>query len=198
MESPGNPEDFRTDFSEWCFNNFDAKYAQHNVKQGYFDPNLIQEFFTDVRYILTGKEIIVYLKKFVDFILSKRAGPPEKLPVGGAKHGELKIWTNMPKNMIVIEGEGSPSPIVDICNFRPLFHIQRGYLLILRNVRIEYRGNSDGIFQESGGPSFLLDPDTSSLVKVDKCRDRPGEGLFILRNPVWVGDPARNPYKNHN
>jgi hypothetical protein len=81
----------------------------------------------------------------------------------------LKIWKGGPKNVPVIEGEGVPSPVIEICETRPLFQIQRGYLLALRNIRIEYKEFETGLFLEASGHSFFPDPDNVCIVGVSKC-----------------------------
>lgn len=190
-----NPESFRQDFSQWCFNNFDAKFANSQTKQSMIDGHLLTEFLKDAGYLYVGKNLAYDLKKFISFILSKRKGDSNrKITNETAKRGELKIWENMPRNLIVIEGEGQPSPIIDICDSRPLFHIQRGYILILKNLRILFRGNSNGIFLEATGPAFFYEPESVQMTPVEICNEKPDEGVFILQHPIWIGDPKRDPY----
>ena len=192
----GNSNSFRQDFSQWCFENFDVKFAGSQTKQSFIDPHLIFGFLKYAGYLYVGKNLIDDLRKFVLYILSNRSGQPDRVKTNdGAKRGELKIWLNMPRNITVIEGEGSPSPIIDICDFRPLFHIQRGHILILKNLRILFRGNSSGILLEALGPSFFYDPEDVQIMPVEKCNNRPDEGYFVLRHPIWIGDPQRNPYE---
>ena len=191
---PNDLESFGRDFSDLCFESNDALFAGSNVKQGLIDFNLIRQYWNYIGDAATFWAVAKSIKTFVDFLASKKNGPKQvEGPGRSAKSGNLRIWSGGAPNVAVIEGEGTPPPIIEICETRPLFHIQRGFLLVLRNVRIEYRGSGKGIFLEASGPSFFPDPENVSIVQVDECCNNPGN--FLVKKPIWIGAANGNPYE---
>ncbi len=188
-QAPSDPFLFQTDFSKYCYGEIDAEYASGS-RLGAFDLNLIRDFLDYVGYGTTVLTMMEYLKKFIQYLEAKKGGSPENAISGrAAKPGELKLYREGPRNVIFIEGEGKPRPILEVCELRPLFHIQRGFILALKNVRIQFKGSPDGLILEASGPSFVFDPENVTIERVDECKRTPGN--FIIDQTIWIGDPKR-------
>ncbi len=62
-----------------------------------------------------------YIKKFIDY-LEKRKEKTSENPIKGrpAKSGELKLYKEGARNVIFIEGDENPAPILEACELHPI------------------------------------------------------------------------------
>ena len=194
MPPPSDPYSFQKEISEYYYGEIDAKFA-NNPRFNAIDITLVRDFFNSLGYIGYGTTMMAMgegIKKFIDYLEKRKGKTSENIDKRRpAESGVLRIYKEGPRNVIFMEGEGKPAPILEACELRPLFQIQTGYILALKNVKIQYKGSHKGLILEMAGPSFVFDPDDVKIEKVDVC-SKLGEA-FIINDTIWVGDPKRAP-----
>ena len=94
------------------------------------------------------------------------------------------------QNTIIIEGHPKDHVVLEIGDIRPLFHIQKNFILVLRNVSIKYVGDKSTLIMEVSGPAFI--PINVKFIQTNLRENIPGQ--FQIRSPIWVGEPSANPY----
>ncbi len=182
-------EELMNELSKCLFENFDSKYSEYN-RYSSFDPNIIRSF---LNYLGPAGGIITIaeaMKKFIDFIKSKKVKEnirenviqkPEQL-----KDGTISIKRLQPGNILMMSGNGPEKPVVEACDTFPLFIIQRGYILILSNLRIHLNYDKHKLVKEYKAPSFMYDG-TVEIVRTSSCDETPGK--FRVKKSIWVGKP---------
>jgi len=189
---PIDPYPFQKEISEYCYGEIDTKFA-NSPRFNAIDITLIKDFLIYLGYagdVITAIKLEEYIKKFIDYLEKRKGTTSDKLPKRRpANSGVLRIYREGPRNVIFLEGEGKSAPILEACELRPLFQIQTGYILALKNVTIQYKGFPKGLILEMTGPSFVFDPDNVKIEKVDECNKIAGN--FIINETTWVGDPKR-------
>ena len=68
----GDPLGFKREFSESCFGNYDAIFANSDVKNGLIDFNLFQQYMFYVGDIITTLTLGNSVKKFIDFLIDEK------------------------------------------------------------------------------------------------------------------------------
>lgn len=191
MPHPSDPYSFQKEISEYYYGEIDAKFA-NNPRFNAIDITLIRDFLNSLSYGTTIIAMGEYIMKFIAYLEKMKGKTSENLiRKRPAKSGELKVYREGPRNVIFIEGEGKPAPILEACDLRPLFQIQTGYILALKNVIIQYKGSPEGLILEMAGPGLVFDPDNVKIEKVDECNKI--QGNFIINQTIWIGDPKRAP-----
>jgi len=186
---------------------YDINYEIKNFKEQYI--NEVDYNFTDNKIILSSTlnpiliEIIKELTSvgiaafegalgagMYDIIKDKlihRIRAPAKTDL---KPGLLYIYPGDYPNIIIIDANPKDPPVLNVGNVRPLFHIQKDFVLVLNNVKIKYVGSKNTLIKEVAGPAFSYY--NVSFEKMEKAEEIKGE--FNIRVPIWVGKPDLNPY----
>ena len=179
------------DFKGWYIREIDADYCNERIE---LSANLDMVLFT----ILTGIGAGALHKFGSDLYEYIRGKLKERFSRDESNYPPLSKWgpglIHISKgdypNMIEIEGHPQDNAILEIGDVRPLFHIQKDYFLVLRNVTLKYVGDRSTLIKESSGPAFV--PINVKFIQATHRENIPGE--FQIRSPIWVGEPSKNPY----
>ena len=189
-----NIEDANRFISQQLMEKNDIAYSDVN-KLSAFDPYIVKEFLEV--FGLGGKVLEIpamykVIKDIVNYIKNRKTKTEAKQPFDERSKNtdsQIKLWRTAWNNIIVMEGTGKKKPVIEACDTKPLFIIQRGYRLILSNLVIHFNYDSKKLVREYLAPSFIPD-DTVEIVRTSLCDETPG--LFRVKESIWVGIPEAN------
>ncbi len=175
--------------SQQYINDVDLRYTKRHVA---FDPYIVHVFSEllhgaeDVAFTSAGLKL---LTRKVKAILLRHKEEP-----GKSKRDE-KFGTSLhvargdiAGTFIVYSPHGRV--VLETGLVKPVFHIAKGFRLVLKNVTIQHIIPTNELMIIESGPAFF--PINVNFQKVKKRNNVPG--AFKIYSPLWLGEPDKNPY----
>ena len=184
------PDEINKEISQELYQKYDNEYSEIR-KYDAFDPYIITNFLGymgDTGGIATLAGVA---QKFIHYLKTREKTEEIKdtfTHENPHNDGKIGISRLSPKNIFLMEGIGVNRPIIEACTTMPLFSIQRGYILIVSNIKIHFNYEPRKLVYESKAPAFVPD-DSCEIQRTDSCDETPE--LFRVKEPIWIGDPKK-------
>ena len=183
-----NPNEINKEISQELYQKYDNEYSEIRKYEA-FDPYIINNFLGYIGDIGGIATLAGLAQKFIHYLKTREKTENIKDTfTHGKPHnddGTIGISRLSPKNIILMEGRGVNKPIIEACSTMPLFSIQRGYILIVSNIKIHYNYEPKKLVYESKAPAFVPD-DSCEIQRTDFCDETPG--LFRVKKTIQIGD----------
>ena len=195
------PPDIPTDklienFKERYIKEVDSVYSGDQILLSETLNPILSEILAEISAGILHRiweDVYGYLKEKIKDRFSKPASSYPSLKDWG--EGKLRVYRENYLNSFVIEGHpNDKKAVLEIGEIRPLFHIQGGFILIVRNVTIKYVGGKSNLIKEHSGPAFI--PINVRFKETKSREDILGE--FHIYSSIWIGDHSLNPYGARN